>query len=108
MITGIILLLVASQMDANQPGGAKMTLGDFSLFIYYLGFTTELTAMTGMMMAFYKQAGVSLARMITLLQGADPFSLVQHSPVYTSGELPTIPFWRKTRYHRLDNLDVTG
>ena len=41
-----------------------MTLGDFSLFTYYLGFTTEFTAMTGATWAFFKQAGVALARML--------------------------------------------
>ena len=62
-----------------------MTLGDFSLFTYYLGYTTEFTAMTGVLMAWFKQAGVALARMITLLQGAPPLSLVKHTPVYVTG-----------------------
>jgi ATP-binding cassette subfamily B protein len=108
VITGIILLLVATDLDATQPGGPKMTLGDFSLFIYYLGFTTEFTAVIGMMLAWYKQAGVALARMITLLQGADPKTLVQHTPVYMTGNLPPVMFWRKTRYHTLNELDVKG
>lgn len=106
VITGVILLLVVTELDATQPGGPKMTLGDFSLFIYYLGFTTEFTAVTGMMMAWYKQAGVALARMITLLQGAEPRTLVKHTPVYMTGNLPPIPFWRKTRYHNLYDLEV--
>jgi ATP-binding cassette subfamily B protein len=108
IIAGVILLLVASQLDSRLPGGPKMSLGDFSLFMYYLGFTTELTAVTGMMMAFYKQAGVSLARMIKLLQGGDPMSLVKHTPVFTTGELPAIPFTRKTEQHRLEDLRVRG
>lgn len=108
IIAGVILLLVTSQLDSRLPGGPKMSLGDFSLFMYYLGFTTELTAVTGMMMAFYKQAGVSLARMIKLLQGGDPMSLVKHTPVFATGELPSIPFSRKTDQHRLDDLRVRG
>lgn len=108
VITGVILLLVVTELDATQPGGPRMTLGDFSLFIYYLGFTTEFTAVTGMMFAWYKQAGVALARMITLLQGAEPHSLVAHSPVYLKGDLPPVMFWRKTVYHTLDELDVKG
>ncbi len=106
VITGVILLLVASQLDASRVGGAKMSLGDFSLFIYYLGFTTELTASAGMMMAFFKQAGVSLGRMILLLQGADPHSLVKHTSVYLSGDLPEMPHFVKTKYHHLDDLEV--
>lgn len=108
VITGVILLLVASSLNASGPGGAKITLGDFSLFIYYLGFTTEFTAMTGVLIAWYKQAGVALARMITLLQGARPLSLVRHSPVYMTGALPAIPFTPKTKEHRLEDLEIIG
>jgi ATP-binding cassette subfamily B protein len=104
VITGIILLLVATSLNTNRIGGPVLTLGDFSLFIYYLGYATEFTAMTGVMMAWFKQAGVSLARMITLLQGAEPLSLVKHTPVYVTGELPKIPFTAKTDAHRLDEL----
>lgn len=108
IITGIILLLVAQSLNTNQAGGATMSLGDFSLFIYYLGYATEFTAMTGILMAWFKQAGVALARMITLLQGAPPMSLVKHTPVYVMGELPPIPFTVKTAEHRLEELRATG
>jgi ATP-binding cassette subfamily B protein len=85
-----------------------MTLGDFSLFIYYLGFTTDFTATVGILIAWFKQAGVALARMITLLQGADPASLVTHTPVHVTGDLPAIPHTPKTAEHRLDTLSVRG
>ncbi|HET6485251.1 MAG TPA: ABC transporter ATP-binding protein, partial [Spirochaetia bacterium] len=84
VIAGVILLLVASRLDARTAGAAHLSLGDFSLFLYYLGFTTELTAVLGMTIAFFKQAGVSVGRMLKLLQGADPATLVKHSPVYTT------------------------
>jgi ATP-binding cassette subfamily B protein len=106
IITGVILLLVAQSLNTNLPGGPIITLGDFSLFIYYLGFTTEFTALTGVMIAWFKQAGVALARMITLLQGAPPLSLVQHSPVYVTGSLPEIPFTPKTQEHHLEEIRV--
>ncbi len=108
IITGIVLLLVAGMLDTSRPGGPTMTLGDFSLFIYYLGYATEFTAMTGVLIAWFKQAGVALARMITLLQGAPPASLVKHTPVYVTGELPQIPFTVKTAEHRLDELQAKG
>ncbi|MGE5223191.1 MAG: ABC transporter ATP-binding protein [Omnitrophica WOR_2 bacterium] len=108
IVTGIILLLVAAQLNISRPGGPQITLGDFSLFIYYLGYTTEFTAMTGVLIAWFKQAGVALARMITLLQGAAPVSLVRHTPVYVTGELPAIPFIQKADEHRLDRLEVKG
>jgi ATP-binding cassette subfamily B protein len=111
IITGVILLLVAHSLNANTTaagGRPAMTLGDFSLFIYYLGYTTEFTAMTGVAWAWFKQAGVALARMITLLQGADPLSLVRHTPVYITGPLPEIPYTPKSDIHYLHDLDVTG
>jgi ATP-binding cassette subfamily B protein len=111
IVTGVILLLVATSLDTSgAAAGAKpaMTLGDFSLFTYYLGYTTEFTAMTGVLWAWFKQAGVALARMITLLQGAAPLSLVKHTPVYVTGHLPEIPYTPKTDAHRLGDIDVTG
>jgi ATP-binding cassette, subfamily B, bacterial len=111
IITGVILLLVAQSLSASgaaASGKPAISLGDFSLFIYYLGFTTEFTAMTGVLWAWFKQAGVALARMIVLLQGADPLSLVRHSPVYITGDIPPIPFTSKTSEHLLESLDVRG
>ncbi len=108
IITGVILLLAADSLDATRAGGPQMTLGDFSLFIFYLTYTTEFTAMLGVLIARFKQAGVALARMITLLQGADPHSLVKHTPVYVTGTLPEIPYTPKTAEHHLDRLEVRG
>jgi ATP-binding cassette, subfamily B, bacterial len=108
VITGVILLLSAQALNASQPGKPAMTLGDFSLFIYYLGFTTEFTAMFGVLIAGYKQTGVALARMITLLQGAPPMSLMKHTPVYVTGDLPEIPYTPKTEAHRLEEIRVLG
>ncbi len=108
VVTGVILLLVAQQLNATRAGGPVLTLGDFSLFIYYLGYTTQFTATTGVLIAWYKQAGVALARMITLLQGAPPLSLVKHTPVYVTGELPAIPYTPKTAEHHLEELKVDG
>lgn len=107
IITGVILLLVAQSL--NTSGGKPViSLGDFSLFIYYLGFTTEFTAMTGVLWAWFKQAGVGLVRMITLLQGAEPHSLVRHTPVYITGEIPALPYTPKTAEHRLESLETHG
>lgn len=107
VVTGVILLLVATSLNTSA-GKPAMTLGDFSLFIYYLGFTTQFTAMTGVTWAFFKQAGVALARMITLLQGAEPVSLVKHTPVYVTGQLPEIPYTPKSTGHRLKEIEIRG
>ncbi len=67
--TGLILLLAATSMRAGT-----FTVGDFALFVYYLGWISEFTAMFGIVLARYRQAGVSFERMVTLLQGAPPQS----------------------------------
>lgn len=107
IITGVILLLVAQSLDTTG-GKPAISLGDFSLFTYYLGFTTQFTATTGVLWAMFKQTGVALGRMIVLLQGAEPTSLVKHTPVYVTGEIPPIPYTPKTEAHRLEKIEIQG
>jgi ATP-binding cassette subfamily B protein len=71
--------------------GKSFTVGDFALFVYYLGWITEFTTVFGMVLARYRQAGVSFGRMVTLLHGAAPSTLVRHSPTYLKGDLPALP-----------------
>ncbi|MCI0398084.1 MAG: ABC transporter ATP-binding protein/permease [Chloroflexi bacterium] len=97
--TGLILLLAG---QALQDG--SFTVGDFSLFVYYLGFVADLTAQVGMFFARYKQAGVAFQRMDRLLQGAPPEALVKKTPIYLRGEFPAVPYTPKTAAHRLESL----
>ena len=83
-------------------------MGNFALFTYYLNFISEFTGYIGFMLARYKQAGVSVARMVRLMAGAEPTELVQHGPIYTDGPLPEIPFTPRGPEHRLDELAVEG
>jgi ATP-binding cassette subfamily B protein len=99
--TGLILLLAATSMRAGT-----FTVGDFALFVYYLGWISEFTAMFGIVLTRYRQAGVSFERMLTLLQGAAPETLVAHSPVYMRGALPEIAPIARTSGDRLETLDV--
>jgi ATP-binding cassette subfamily B protein len=50
----------------------------------------------GRMLTRYKQAGVSIERMVGLMDGAPPEKLVDHTPVYLSGAFPELSFrrWR--------------
>ncbi|NMO95852.1 ABC transporter ATP-binding protein [Paenibacillus lemnae] len=68
--TGLILVLAGYKMRDGQ-----FTVGDLSLFVYYLTFVTQLIANVGNFMTYYKQLGVSFQRMKTMLQGA-PASLL--------------------------------
>jgi ATP-binding cassette subfamily B protein len=101
--TGAILLLAGQGMREGT-----FTVGDFALFVYYLGFVTEFTGMTGGFLAWYKQVGVSLGRMVKLLQGAPAEMLVAPAPVHMHGDLPEVPFVTKTAAHRLETLETVG
>jgi len=97
------LLLAGQEMAAGS-----FTVGDFALFVYYLGFVSEFTALIGERWAWYQQVGVSFGRLATLMIDAPPEHLVQHGMVYMSGELPEIPYHAKTAADRLERLEATG
>jgi len=101
--TGAILMLAGRGMREGS-----FTVGDFALFVYYLGWVTEFIAVLGAFWRQFKQSEVSLARMVKLLHGAPPEALVRHSPVHLRGALPEPTFIPKTDEHRLERLDVTG
>ena len=80
--TGLILIVAGRAM---QQGA--FTVGDFAAFVFYLDFIGELTAFSGMLVARYKQIGVSLERMQRLMEGAKPTELINFDPIYLDGNL---------------------
>jgi ATP-binding cassette subfamily B protein len=101
--TGLILILAAQSMRAGT-----FSVGDFALFVYYLGFVAENTQYFGSFLAHYKQTGVSFQRMSVLLQGAPPATLVQHAPLHLRGPIPTEIFPAKAAADRLETLAANG
>lgn len=102
--TGVILLLAGQTLRAGE-----FTVGDFALFAYYLNFIAEFTGLLGFLLARYKQAGVSIGRMVRLMGGAPPETLVTHAPIYAEGEaLPEVPVIERTAATRLDALEASG
>ena len=99
--TGLILILAAEQIRNGQ-----FTVGDFALFVSYLGFVTDATRFFGRFMAHYQQTTVSFDRMVTLLQGAPPETLVRSTPLPLRGALPTLVHPAKTDADRLELLEV--
>jgi ATP-binding cassette subfamily B protein len=85
--TGLILLLGAQAMRAGT-----FTVGDFALFVAYLGFVTESTAFAGRFLTQYHQLGVSVRRMLEMLGGASSTSasaaLVAHPSLDLKGAAP--------------------
>lgn len=101
--TGVILLLSAQGMRTGS-----FSVGDFALFVSYLGWMAQVTSMLGHFLAQYRQAGVSVERLTELLQSAPPRTLVEHGPVYLRGPLPDLSRPVRTGADRLDRLEVSG
>lgn len=101
--TGFILILASQTMHASN-----FTVGDLALFIYCLDFVTGFTHELGMWLAHYTQTRVSFQRMVKLLQGAAPATLVKHAPLHLTGAVPELARVEKTAQHRLETLEATN
>jgi ATP-binding cassette subfamily B protein len=100
---GLILLLAAGAMSRGE-----FTIGDFVLFAAYIWPTTQLMRVSGYVITRYKQAGVSLDRMETIMQGAPIGTVVAHEPTYLDGRYPPLPYQPKTAGDTLHLLTATG
>jgi ATP-binding cassette, subfamily B, bacterial len=81
--TGVMLLLAAGAMSQG-----RFSVGDFAVFVAYIGGLTMITSMFGQFMTNYRQMDVSLQRLQALMVGAAPGALVAHAPIYLLGPLP--------------------
>ncbi len=84
--TGLIMLLAVGFLH-----NGNLTVGDFALFVSYLGFIADFTTGLGRFLAHYQQTGVSFARMNALLGDVPPTELVVHTPLHLHKPLPTMP-----------------
>ncbi|QAY67118.1 ABC transporter ATP-binding protein [Paenibacillus protaetiae] len=75
--TGLILLLAGHKMR-----GGSFTIGDFSLFIYYLTFVTQFISNFGTFLTHFKQMTVSFRRLAGILQGSPATVLSARNPLY--------------------------
>ena len=101
LFTGLILLTAGSVMQAGQ-----FSIGDLALFVYYLSWVTDFSAIIGNKIAWFKRLGVSIDRMVVLLQGAPAEGLVENAPIYLRKDLPGVPYIRKTSDDELQTLEV--
>lgn len=99
--TGLILILAGQSIRTGT-----FTVGDFALFVFYLGLVTEAMTVLGNFSARFRQAGVSVQRLVDLLPNDPPERLVEHNPVYITGPAPTVPYVEKTAIDRLEKLVV--
>ena len=101
--TGLVLVLLARSMSQGD-----LTVGDLSLFVFYLGRTQNFTTLIGQLMSGYRQVGVSVNRLLELMPGSAPEALVEPTPGYLLGRLPEVPFVAKTDADRFELLEVEG
>ena len=80
--TGIILIVAAGAMRSGD-----FTVGEFALFVYFLGFVTDAGFFLGLFIARFQQASVSFGRMVELMGAAPPMRLVKHIDLHLTGDL---------------------
>ncbi len=80
---GVLLLLARQAMLAGT-----FTVGDFALFIYYLGFTTNMPSYLGNFAGDYRQQAVSIERLVALVRPDRPQALLEPHPVYVDQPPP--------------------
>jgi ATP-binding cassette subfamily B protein len=100
---GLTLLVAAGAMRAGS-----FTIGDFALFATYLMQVAHFTGFLGHLVSTYRQASVPFRRMVALLQGAPPQSLVAHHPM-PLGHAPLAPLpVPSVVAEPLETLEVSG
>ena len=101
--TGVVLILAGQAMREGT-----FTVGDFALFVFCLEGISELTTFSGLLVARYRQIGISVERMMRLMEGAPPEALVEFSPVYMDGKFPDVVYPAKTDTDRLRTLKAAN
>ena len=97
--TGVVLILAWQAMRQGT-----FFVGDFALFVYYLGFISECTTFFGLVVARYQQLGVSIDRMYRLMQDAPREALVAPIDTYLDGRLPEVTYQAKCTCGPLQEL----
>ncbi|MDF2869738.1 MAG: transporter ATP-binding protein [Anaerocolumna sp.] len=72
--TGFILLLAAGYMKKGE-----LSIGDLSLFIFYLSFISDFTSFYGNFIANTRQTKISFQRIAELMQEDTPVNAVAHT-----------------------------
>ncbi len=101
--TGFVLIAAARSL-----GTESFSVGDLSLFVFYLGWTQWMAAEVGRTLMRYRQVGVSLDRLRGLMPDAEPVELVRRRRSYLFGRMPEVTFEPKTDADRLDSLEADG
>lgn len=99
--TGLIVIVAAESFRTGS-----FTVGDFVLFVSYLGVVTSIPRWIGRLWAKYKQTGVSVERMGTVLEGTNPNDLVAGGSIYFHHDPPRPEFVPKAAQHTLHTFEA--
>lgn len=98
---GVVLLLAG-----NAIAGGQFTVGDFSLFVSYLWFTTQVPAELGAFYGDYKTQQVSIERLLDLVRPEPAERLVDLHPIYERGDMPLPPAVKEPHNNTLQKLEA--
>ncbi|OBZ11029.1 ABC transporter ATP-binding protein [Bacillus sp. FJAT-26390] len=101
--TGLILLLAGQKMR-----GGEFTVGDFSLFVYYLTFVTQFISNFGKFLTYFKQMTVALLRLTGILQGAPAHVLTVANDLHLREDASDAASSVPPASERLEKLEVSG
>jgi ATP-binding cassette subfamily B protein len=100
---GLVLLLAASAMHRGD-----FTVGDLVLFTTYASTLAGLPYHGGRLLVRYRQAGVAVERLSSLLPAGSAAALVTHRPLFVAGREPPAPEPSPAAHQPLQVLEVCG
>ena len=103
LVTGLVLIAAAGAMRTGE-----FTVGDLTLFVFFLANVGNVGAGIGEVLNGYRQMDVSLRRALELMPGAPPEELVRPSRSFLSGDLPEVPSITIRDDDRLKSMNVRG
>ncbi len=104
--TGLLLLGAAGTMRDG-----RFSVGDFALFVSYLGWLAQTTSAVGEFLTKLRQVGVSLDRLYALMLGDSPVPperLVRQAPLHFRHGPPPLVERPRHPEDRLDRLEARG
>jgi ATP-binding cassette subfamily B protein len=102
---GVAVMLLLAGTAISQ---GAFSVGDFAMFVSFLGFTTQVPSELGTFYGDFKTQEVSINRMLALIRPQPAAALVAHHPVYERGPLPEPPYRARGPEDRLVMLEARG
>jgi ATP-binding cassette subfamily B protein len=100
---GLVLLFAGGAISAGS-----FTVGDFALFLLYIGYITEFLNNVGSFIGDYKTQTISIQRLQELADDTTLPALVANRPVYLHEEPPPLATALKSAADRLERVTVSG